>query len=243
MSVKIVTGMWGTAWERYASKYAETFTKYVDEKIDCIVLTDKTLQEKFPRAKILDLNKIEEYVQWKKEEKEEPTTPPAAAPMKDFWKYDMAKWMPQSLAPIAAIQAFGKYWEEDTILVWTDADCEFIENVDESWFVSVIGDAEVCTLERHIKHNLHSEIGFFAVRLNPRTIDALKTYANLFLTRQLTNYPEWHSAYAWDIAMKQNRVSVKNLNTSHVRSYPFDSSVLAEKMIHKKGHRKPGGGI
>jgi len=227
--------MWGTAWERYGSIFAETYTKHWDKSIDLTVVTDKPLD--FPRAKQISLKTLPDYEYFTNKWKQMYVKKEGIRPQ-DGWKYDAMKWMPQAFTPKAVLEA-NKNWVDGDILVWMDADCEFYADVNESWVEKVLGDAEAATLQRP---PIHSEIGFYAIRLSERTRGALYRFADLYLSYDLFDYPEWHSAYAWDIAMEEYGIQIKNLNPTNRCDHVFPESVLAEKINHKKGHRKPGGG-
>lgn len=235
MTVRTCTLMWGTAWERYGSIFAETYTKHFDPSIELSLVTDRKVD--FDRAKQIDLHSLEDYKVFTEKWKQT-WVKKEGAPPQDGWKYDAMKWMPQAITPKAVLAA-NQHWVDGDIFVWMDADCEFYADVDEAWVEKTLGDADCCALQRP---NLHTEIGYYAIRLNPTTRAALDRFADLYLSYDLFDYDEWHSAYAWDIAMTEFGINIKNLNVTNGRAHVFPDSVLAEKINHKKGHRKPGGG-
>ena len=203
MSVRVCTLMWGSAWERYGSIFAETYQKYWDPNIEVALVTDKSVN--FNIAQQIDLHSCQDYQffieKWNK-------TPVEKTDIrkKDFWKYDAVKWLPQAITPKIVLEK-NPHWTTNDILVWMDADCEFCAPVNEQWIEDVLGDAECAVLQRP---NLHSEIGFYAVRISDKTKKALYKFADLYTSYDLFKYKEWHSAYAWDIAMEQFDINIKN---------------------------------
>lgn len=236
MSVRVCTLMWGDAWKNYGSIFAETYLKHWDPKIEISVVTDRELP--LDRAQQLYLHNLKDYLKFHSIWIQSPVPPKIPADGRNLWKWDSHKWLPQVITPKAVLEK-NTHWVDGDILVWMDADCEFYADVNEEWIEKVLGDAECCALQRP---GLHTEIGFYAIRLSPKTRNALNRFANLFTSFDIFDYDEWHSAYAWDIAMKENDIQIKNLNTTLGTTHVFPLSVLAEKINHKKGHRKPGGG-
>ena len=228
MSVRVTTSIWGTAWERYGEKFAKSFTKYWDPKIELSVTVDKKLP--FARAQQINLHELDDYNTFHKKWKTDPKKPLG----NKLFKYDAPKWTPQAITPKSALNA-NPHWVDGDILIWTDADTEFYDYVDEAWVEKTLNGREAATLQRK---GQHSEIGYFAIRLNEKTRKAMHRYGDLFPSYDIFKFPEWHSAYAWDIAIREMKVKVHNLNTSGRKGHVFPNSMLAEKIVHNKGDRK-----
>jgi len=232
MSVRVCTSIWGTAWERYGKGFAESFTKYWDPSIELFVTVDKKVP--FDRAQQKLLEHIPSYALFDNKWKGSPRYKSGPIKKEDLFKYDAAKWAPQAITPNAALE-HNSHWVNNDILIWTDADSEFYDKVDENWVESVLGNYDVAALQRPKRH---TEIGFFALRLNKNTRAAMYRFSELFVSYDIFGYDEWHSGYAWDIAMKESDVNIKDLNTTGSNGHPFPDSVLAEKIIHNKGELK-----
>ena len=156
-----------------------------------------------------------------------------------FWKHDAVKWIPQVVTPKAVLQK-NQHWVDGDIFVWLDADVVTTGSVDKQWIEKVLGDYDCACLQRK---PVHTEIGFYALRLNEHTRAAMDRFSQLFVSFEIFNYEQQHSAYAWDIAIDENpNIRVNNLNKTNDRTHVFPLTVLNEKLIHNKGHRKPGGG-
>ena len=233
MAVRVCTSIWGTAWERYGEKFAKSFTKHWDESIELCVTVDRTLE--FDRAKQVHLVSTKEYNTFMDKWNTNPVYPKnmnGSAISK--WKYDVVKWTPQAITPKVALDN-NPHWVDGDALIWTDADSVFYDRVDEAWVNKVIKDKDVAALFRPSRH---TEIGFFVVRLNETTRRFMNRWAELFTSYEITKYDEWHSGYAWDIAIKEFNLTINNLNLTDNDSHPFPDSILAEKITHNKGQFK-----
>jgi len=69
VKVHACTLMWGTAWERYGHKFAETF-HYWDESIDLTLVADRNVP--FNRPRIAKLQEIPGYDKFVKDFELEP---------------------------------------------------------------------------------------------------------------------------------------------------------------------------
>lgn len=235
MTVRVATLMWGTAWERYGNKFAYTFTKQWDPSIELVNVVDRPLE--FERSKELLLSEIPEYQEFKDWFKDNPVR--ASVPDQHQWKYDAIKWLPQALTPHAVLER-NPHWVDGDIFVWLDADTVFTDTIDESWIEKVLDGHDVACLQRK---PVHTEIGFYALRLNEKTRAAMKRFSDYFTQRTVFDLKEWHSAFVWDASIDADpSISINNLNKTNDRTHVFPLTVLAEKIVHNKGHRKPGGG-
>lgn len=224
--IRVVTGMWGTAWERYGRKFAETFEMYWDKDVELLIFTDKELPVN--RGFLVDISSVPGYDEFLRHWE-------AVEPKKDGWKWDAKKWFPQALCPAVAASSMP----DGSILVWLDADVETTEEVPSSWIKGVLGEADVACLRRV---SCHTEIGFYAMRLGEGTRWVLNEFSRLYSSGEVFTLKEWHSAYAWDEAMSRRvDLRVRNLSPG-MRHHVWPNTVLAKKMVHHKGHRKPGGG-
>ena len=240
--VRVCTLMWGTAWERFGEDFAKSFQQYWDPSIEVNLVTDKLLP--FDRARQIWLDQIDDYnefmTKWKDKSdlNDLPIDRDKIEP-RHFWKHDAVKWIPQVVTPKAVLQK-NQHWVDGDIFVWLDADVVTTGSVDKQWIEKVLGDYDCACLQRK---PVHTEIGFYALRLNEHTRAAMDRFSQLFVSFEIFNYEQQHSAYAWDIAIDENpNIRVNNLNKTNDRTHVFPLTVLNEKLIHNKGHRKPGGG-
>lgn len=149
------------------------------------------------------------------------------------FRWDAAKFWKQCLIPHAALREV----QTGDILVWLDADVETIAPVPADLIPRLLGEHEVAYLGRTGKH---SEIGFWAVRINSRTRHFLSRLAATYWTGAFRELREWHSAFVWDHCRRADRLDGIDL-TPGGSGHVWPSSPLAPYMRHDKGKRKPGG--
>lgn len=147
------------------------------------------------------------------------------------FKTDALKFWKQILIPEAASCGL----EMGDILVWLDGDVETIEQVPEDLVPRLLGGADVAYLGRAN----HSEIGFWAVRISPRTLVFLHDIAEQYRTDRFLELPEWHSAFVWDHVRKQSGLVERNLCGPGHRGHVWPLTALARYTRHDKGQRKP----
>lgn len=235
MTVRVVSLVWGTAWERYGRAFAQSFQKFWPGHVELIMVTDQNLP--LMRGRQIDLSGIHGYGPFKAAYGGDPKAngyESVGFKVNDkgyCWRMDAVKWMPQALAPVAALEGL----EDGDILVWFDADVETTSKVPEDWVETLLGDADVACLQRP---GIHSEIGFYAVRINHLTCAMLNKFAGFYRTGDVFKLREWHSAYVFDRALEtEPDLVVKNLNTGK-GSHVFETSPLAKHTVHRKGKRK-----
>jgi len=232
--IRVCTLMYGNAWERYGETFAKTFTENWEEDIEIVTVTDRELP--FERSKLLNLNDIPDFNNFLEKWNKNPIIP-NNVPDSEMWRFHAIKWMPQGITPKAVLD-MNSHWKDGDILVWMDADCETHDHVNEEWIEYVLGDNDVASLFRK---PIHTEIGFFAIRLNEKTREAMNKFASLYCDYTIFEQKEWHSAFAWDVAIDSIKdIKKKNLNPTNGEKglHVFPYSILAEKIVHWKGKRK-----
>lgn len=237
MKVRVVTLMWGTAWERYGKDFVRTLDQHWPRSVDRLVFVDHPIPYMRADKQVL-FEEMPEIAEFKTRYGQHPgaagirPTPTAKVDDNGYsWRHDALKWAPQGIVP-----AFGLVGLEDgDIFVWLDADVETTSDVPDNWIPRILGDADVAMLQRA---GQHSEIGFYALRVSHETTKLLQTFAALYLTGQVFDLKEWHSAYVFDRALeRQPGLKIKNLSPG-IRGHVWPKTVLAEHTIHKKGKRK-----
>lgn len=147
------------------------------------------------------------------------------------FRFDAYKFFKQILIP----QEAAKGLEDGDILAWLDGDTETLRPVPPDFVDQLLGDAEVCYLNRHRQH---SEIGFWAVRINARTRLFLTTMAYIYTSDKFLTLPEWHSAFIWDHARSLFTLNERHLVEPGQRGHVWPSTPLAQYLRHDKGKRK-----
>lgn len=149
------------------------------------------------------------------------------------FRTDAFKFWKQILIPEAAAQGMA----DGDILVWLDGDVDTIAPVPADLVPSLLGDAEVCYLGRC---RGHSEIGFWAVRLGPRTRKFLADIAQVYRSDLVFQLAEWHSAFVWDFCRTSMvpPMAERNICPANVAGHVWPYTKLARYMRHDKGARK-----
>ena len=151
------------------------------------------------------------------------------------FRFDARKFWKQILIPGQAAEGLGV----GDVLIWLDGDVETIGAVPADFPRNLLGrNGDVAFLGRGEKH---SEIGFWAIRINEATRRFLACMARFYTSGGFAHLDEWHSAYVWDQA--RGLVEMNEVNLTHPRAHGhvWPSSPLARYMRHDKGRRKPGG--
>lgn len=233
--MRVVTLMWGTAWERYGQRFAGSFAAHWSPTIELVVVTDRELP--LPCGRQIMLDSIPGVVEFKARWGTSPWAsglePPFGAKVDErgySWRFDALKWMPQALAPLAGAEGLGS---GDT-LVWLDADVITHAPISEAWINGLVGSADVAMLQRD---GTHSEIGFYAMRMNQVCWNVLSRFAGYYRDESVFGLREWHSAFVFDQAIAAYRPRVRNLSPGG-KGHVWPRSALAEKTVHLKGKRK-----
>lgn len=243
MSLVVVTGAWGEHRQRYADPFIESFEKHWPEEVRLVIYTDGDLRVR-GRAEVRRLDDCMGYTAFMARHRDDPVRwgrqPRAGHQWKDRtlrdgynFRYDALRFAGQAFAPenVAATMPDGD------VLVWLDADVSSRQGIDPKFIEGLLGASQGAYLGRPPKH---SEIGFWAIRLDPQTRDFLTTFARLYRTDVVFNLKEWHSAFLWDfarVAFEAKGAVFTNL-TPHGHGRVFEVSPLRHHLVHKKGDQK-----
>jgi hypothetical protein len=149
------------------------------------------------------------------------------------FKTDAYKFWKQIMIPEAASAGL----DDGDILVWLDGDVETIAPVPEDFVSQLLGPAEVVFLGRD---QSHSEIGFWAIRINATTRLFLHRIALMYRSDRFLDLPEWHSAFVWDHVRRATNLIERNLCGRFSRGHVWPMTALGRYTRHDKGQRKPG---
>lgn len=235
-NVLVTTLMWGSAWDRYGVAFAETFCKFWPAEYGFFLITDK--ERPVFRGRQLPLHKVPGYRIFKSENEHNPIAHgmdrPGAKVDKQgkSWRHDAMKWFPQGLSPRAAMNTL----QDGDILVWLDADVHTVAPVPADWIENLLGDHDIACLQRA---GTHSEIGFIAFSVNPRTRKVVDMMAEAYVSGSIYKMREQHSAFVFDRCVEAvPDVKVKNLNETGRKGHVWPHTELAKYTVHKKGKRK-----
>lgn len=150
------------------------------------------------------------------------------------FKFDAVKFSRQ-----AAIPHHSAGWLKDgAALCWLDGDVVTRREVPRGFVEKLLGQHDLVYLGRE---GTHSEIGFWAVRLNERTRAFLADFAETYTSGRVFGLPEWHSAYVFDhcrVKAERNGLRANNLTPDGRGHVWFQCAALAAYTDHTKGKRK-----
>jgi hypothetical protein len=150
----------------------------------------------------------------------------------DF-RRDAVKWCKQLFFPEHAAANLP----DGEVVAWFDADVIFDHDVPPGLVEGLLGeDADLCYLGRA---PYHSELGFWAVRLNRHTRLLLTALADAYREAHVFRLREWHSAYVFDHCrtLFSGTLSYRNL-TPGGKGHVWFESPLGAFSDHLKGRRK-----
>lgn len=236
MTTRVVTLMWGTAWERYGRAFAASFARHWPADVELVVVTDQL--RPIPRGRQVMLNCIPSWNAFRGRWGEDRRAQGFGCrhPKRDAegrcWRCHALKWAPQGIAPRECLSGL----DDGDLFVWLDADVETVAPVPEGWVDGLIGDADVACLQRPRQH---SEIGFYAMRMNGRTRAALHRFGETYASGDVFRLPEFHSAFVWDHAVASvPKMKVRSLTPPGRRGHVWPHTALARYTRHKKGKLK-----
>ncbi len=237
MRTRVVTLMWGTAWDRYGQKFLETFEQYWPSDVGLYIVTDRELPHS--RATLINLNDSLQYhifmKKWGDDRKAQGLDRCSGEKLDGdgrSWRHNAVKWMPQGIAPRMCMGGLN----DGDILFWLDADVETHAKVRNGWARELLDGHDVAALQRK---GTHTEIGGYLIKIGPDTRKMLELFSRLYISGDVFALKEWHSAFVWDHALSEfPDLKVRNLSKSE-RGHVWPASPLAEFTIHKKGKRKP----
>ena len=237
----ICTGWHPAGWEQYAHRFAADFAKHWPDDVDLVAYVEEPISIPVGEIRSLwDCNGVREFIEANKGSPVRCGSAPTNGWRdKDHkrgycFKYDAVKFCKQMFIPEHAASKLP----DGEILAWFDADVVTHRKVPEGFIESLIGKADLCSLGRK---TYHSEIGFWAVRLNDNTRSFLLSLAYLYRTNEVFKLAEWHSAFVFDHCLKKfehiDGGRVKNL-TPNGTGHVWFQSKLGVYTDHLKGDRR-----
>lgn len=240
----ICTGWHPEAWTLYASTFIDMFSRHWPEGVNLVAYVEKpqTLIRGQQRS-LWDIRGAKDFI-----ERHQNNPAHNGRGRLDAWKskeisggysyrFDAVRFCKQMFIPYAA--AFGM--KDGEVLAWFDSDVVTYKDVPANWIEGILGDSELVYMGRERKH---SEIGFWAVRLNPVTRSFLCDLSYLYRTDEVFKLAEWHSAFVFDHCLKKfehiDGGRVKNL-TPGSRGHVWFQCELGRYTDHLKGNRKARG--
>jgi hypothetical protein len=239
MKVRVCSGWNPNGRVQYGETFLRTFDKRWPADVELQVYVEQP--HKMPRDACRDLfsiPKAREFYDTYKDSKmangrvAQPCWKPAEVRRGYSFKTDAFKFFKQILIPPAA--AIGL--EDGDFLVWLDGDVVTTADIPRDFIPKLLGKTgEVCFLNREPQH---SEIGFWAVRINQKTRKFLSAMADYYTSGGVFGLTEWHSAFVWDRARERCDLEEVRLCKPNRRGHVFPKSPVGDYLRHDKGPRK-----
>ena len=265
MRVRICTGFNPAGFLEYGVRSLATFDRHWPKEVELVAYTEEAIP--MPRGECRSLWSIpgaREFVdrhtpdlsvqgrapcpKWGTKERRRYAAKPGVA---YTYRYDALKFFKQCVIPLDA----SLDMKDGEILAWLDGDVITTADVPSGFVDFLLGKVhDLCYLGRHKTRSdgdpdhlrgASSEIGFWAVRLNPTTRKFLAAFSAAWTTDRFKTFAEWHSAYVFDCVRMEmfSELRMRNLTNGprgreggHV--WHSQASPLRLYMDHLKGDRK-----
>lgn len=243
MQTVVVTGWHAKGFKEFAHRFVDSFDRFWPGNIPLIVYVEVFVpiprgemhhRDECPGLKdFLDknagnrrFNGQEHFERWKPREIENGYS----------YRFDAVRFCKQLCYPAHAASSLP----DGAVLCWLDADVVTYRKVPEDLIERYLGEHDLIYFGRPPKH---SEIGFWAVRLNSRTRAFLNDLATVYPSLRFVGLHEWHSAYVFDRIREEHEakgLKAHNL-TPNGRGHVWFQHELGLYTDHCKGNRKIAG--
>lgn len=237
----VVTGFSPSGYRLYGARFLETFNRHWPRAADLKVYTESQIVP-LPRGEIRDVLAIDGLAAFLDRHAGVPEH--CGRKPNRFWRpkdlavgynfrFDAVKFCRQCFIPQHAAQSLN----DGQVLCWSDADVVTFRDIPDDFAASQLDGSDLCYLGRGDKH---SEIGFWATRLNSRTRAFLAELADLFRTDHIFEMREWHSAFAFDVCRErfvEAGGKARDMTPGGLGHVWFQSE-LGRYMDHLKGDRR-----
>lgn len=235
--VRVVSGFSPKGYLEYGQRFLDTFDRHWPKSIDLVVYGENPVPMPRGRFHLLsDCNGVTEFIERHKGNPEANGKKPRKGWREReiangyCFRFDAVKFSRQCFIPEAAAADMA----DGDILAWCDADVMTLADVPEGFIEGLLQGFDMTFLGRT---GTHSEIGFWAVRLNPQTRAFLTAFADVWRSDKVFDLPEWHSAYVFDHCRKASNVRQIDM-TPGGRGHVWTTSPLHRFTDHLKGDRK-----
>lgn len=239
MKIKVVTGFSPSGFIEYGERFLKTFEKHWPKDIQLAVYVEKPIaitSMRMTPVPLWECYGAMSFVSRHRDDAEKNGRKP-----NERWKerhkrggynfrFDAVKFCRQCFIPRDAAASM----QDGDLLVWLDADVITFDTPPNGFLESLIGDADISFLGRA---RMHSEIGYWSVRLNPRTRAFLEEFGAMWDSDRVFELPEWHSAFVFDHVRREAGLIERNL-TPHGTGHVWFQSPLGKYTDHCKGARK-----
>jgi hypothetical protein len=238
--IRVCTGFSPKGFEEYGKRFLDSFAKHWPSDVELNVYVEEII--KCPRGRVISLFEcggVGDFIKRHRDDPEKNGRLP-----NDKWKerhkrggynfrFDAVKFCRQCFIPRQSV----RYMADGDVMIWLDADVVTFDTPPKDFGKTLIGDADIAFLGRT---GMHSEIGYWSIRVNERTRRFVNRLASIWETDEVFSLPEWHSAFVFDHVRSEMRLIENNL-TPGGRGHVWFQSPLGKYTDHCKGARKAAG--
>jgi hypothetical protein len=241
MKLTIVTGWSPKGWDVYARDFYHSFMRFFGD-VKFVTYTEEPQELKnFTVRHVWDIPGARDFMSEFKDDELANGRQPAAgwkssAVAKGYnFRFDAVKFCRQGFIPYHALTLCDTEY-----MAWFDADVRAFGSVAVERILEMLpSDKDVAYLGRKGRH---SEIGFQLYSARDGAFAVAGEFARLYYSRDIFQLPEWHSAYAFDQAVrsmeKAGKAACHNITPECTHSDVWNYSPLAKFSVHLKGDRK-----
>jgi len=231
--VTVVSGFNPNGYRTYGHEFLRTFDQFWPKDFKLVVY----VEEKVPfagRAEQRLLSDIPGVMEFITRHQGTPAYCGNGDVGKYNFRFDAVKFCRQCFIP----HHCSLDMKNDDVLVWMDADVVTFNKVPDNIVQIMLDGQELCYLGRPPKH---SELGFWAIRLNDYPRAFLTRFADMYASDAVFQLKEWHSAFVFDYC-RSLYPSVRQRNvTPNGHGHVWFQSPLGKFSDHLKGKRKLAG--
>lgn len=235
--IRVVTGFSPKGYKEYGHRFLSSFDKHWPADVQLRAYVEEPTP--MPRGIAVSLWECKGAAAFIERHKDDPSKTGRA--INDKWKerhrrfpynfrFDAVKFCRQCFIPEHA----SLDMIDGDILVWLDGDVVTDCTIPKRLMDDLLQDYDLAYLGRA---GTHSEIGYWAVRLNARSRQFLAKFAEWWRSDEVFDLPEWHSAFVFDWTIKEISINARNL-TPGGRGHVWMQSPLSHYMDHCKGEKR-----
>lgn len=234
----IVTGWSPKGWSEYAHRFASTFVPNLPKGVKIVSYIEDDLKVAGIETRdVLSIEGCREFIEkYRNDDRAngrdvQPNWKQSCKDKRYNFRFDAWKFCRQGFIPYHALKNC-----ETRYLAWLDADVIAKRPIPQGFIESLLPEGKcVAYLGREPKF---SEIGFQLYDTSCMgTISMLKKFRDVYITEEIFNLKEWHSAYAFDYARITTNANGHSL-TPGGHGNVWEQSPLIKYTDHLKGKRK-----
>lgn len=242
--ITVVTGFSKDGYEQYGRRFIETFTRHAPDNLGLVAYVAEPIPipaTLWPRGRYVlhsELDGVQEFVERNKNIPAHCGREPVRGwRHKDervgySYRFDAVRFCWQLFYPEHAAHSLP----DGHVLVWFDGDVVFHDAINTNFILHSLAKHDLAYLGRRT----HTELGFWAIRLNVTTRNFLRNLTIPYRTdRIFADIPEWHSAVVFDWTLARSGVSANNLTRDDAGNV-WERTELRRFSTHLKGKLKEG---